>query len=709
MARISRDQTFSQVPLLMLLSRLATPKKPILLYKLSKQAVADCLSGGPLQASHLPGCLTSLELGTGTDDSILRCLASSSLSKTLLELSIGDTHLTDDSAQCWQQFTSLKSLTVGSLYQTMTTFNAILNDVPSLTSLNLWLRNVELFTAALKAVLEGGHALCNLQEFTADMKSKTLDDEPVAQLVLSSLAKNPALCASLRHLSWYRRGGAVPVSLLQFCSNLRGLRFADFPWSQVKELAPQMQSFDSLRVHTFPSNRMTQEDVEWIGAQFPFLTSLTILTPYERKLTVSATSLQGLAELRELTAAGTRWDCFRFPRSLRALTIDVLFSDSEDPQRTFFQDFLRALSPLQQLESLHLTGPGGTHESYMAIIASLTNLGEIQLSALSSSAPIGRFPSDQMLELSHPNLRSVCSLELAFGRHVVPKFVPRLRELPYYSTSLPTLSAWMRKVTSVQFDGSLQDSFASLSVLSGLRSISAVSASALQLASLSSLSQLRELWLYGHAALTTSLLEQILGGLPLLTELRLLADAAPLASFEWLKHDRLRSFLCRSTVTAPVGSAPLRFASLPSLFSLDLGLSGLVPYGLDIAVDGLVSLADLQFNLSLEASSCSCAVRNCPSLYSIALTWPSLTSLAMENLPSAFKLKLSNCARLRSESCRFDLPALREYSVLFRGAENEANATTASAISSKIAASAPLATRDAFGPSNLIKWPWSAV
>lgn len=604
---------------------------------------------------HAEFRISSLSFGRNANDSLLHALSQSGLAQQLLDLNVSDCQLTDESRQCWQRFSQLKTLNLGSAYLTMLTYDEVFGKLTGLTNLTLNGTNAVISPLVLQKILRN---LNSLQEFSFLPRS---DPDDAEAAIIPLLSANPALCKSLRFIFWNWRFDDPPWQLFDLCPNLRELNSMQLSWRNLRQLAPDMKRFESLRIESSEDDSFAQEDINWLAGRFPRLTSLEILRN-DTDLSVApfeAASLRCLSGLSYLRVDCYSWSCFKFPPSLTLLNLTT-----SDMAPLSFDDFIACLPiELTQLRDLELRTLGMTSAHLVDVLKSLPNLVGVSLPTPSDSGP------GKKLNISHPSLKDVSSIS---SSSIVWGDMPGVTSLSVKQGQWDSLGRSMKSLEYVR----VVDPIASmaelnrLKLLPALRSLSCPFISAACLDLICALSPLTSLALFGVSSLPEEALSALLKGLPRLRNLNLEYSAGEPnpQSFEWLEHDSLQTFVYRGSPQpidaqlVPHHRPTMRFTALPSLLDLNIAMGT----SFDLVVGNLPSLSSLHIvepELSPAEAVPSALVRitNCPSLWMARFTSIALIALELQAVPSLQTLCFS-CAVLPVDGCLFDAPSLRSWS-----------------------------------------------
>lgn len=687
-SRIQQARPLCELPLLLFLSCNTTSSIKVDFKDIPEALIRACLKEAPpasFRQNGSRGALSSISFHLQLGDSLFEALAGSYVAETLLELDISEEQITDASAHCWHRFSSLRSLMIGSKQLTLKTYEEVARTLSSLTSLKVDVaaEPSDAFRV-LEAFLSPSCAFLKTLQQLRFYSPMPLDSEKADLAAFdSALRTSLAQCDSLQRLTFSDSLFAAEDRLCALCPNLHGVDHEFKPtFAELRRLAPLMKQFRSLVIfreftNTFadgyeePFPVITHDSIEWIGSNFENLASLE-MGSWGNLPQIQAPSFRRLSNLERLDAYCKSWNCFSFPSSLTELSITI----PELPDEMLAQlctQFLACIpSELQLLRRLSFT-VRCLLEVYQAILAGLPNLEEVQF-----GSPLVIDKTDrEFFIFSHPKLRTI-NLEdvvIDYSDHVVLGDLPSLESCKITSNCANMLGSSLSSLTSVEV-------LAKITNLQPMRLLPSLcnlrcDLSFAQLESLALFHRLEELELSLGALEPNSdpeLLSALLLGLPNLRKfsLSLLSPLDRIASFGWLKHQKLQHLEFSSSIrSARRILVRLCEADLPLLrtLHLDINPSG----GLQLFLEGLPTLhalrfrgTGLQLDPKLVGSQVDVRIISCPSLQTVAIgaflgSPLSFSQIEIRDLPALANLLLSECTL--TEATIFDVtaPSLRSY------------------------------------------------
>lgn len=683
-ARIQKSFAFSEAPLLLFLSRFASGIKNVVFAEISNSALLGCLASETSLFLRRPGTMTSITFTHSITDAIFRALAESSLAQSLLKLQLSATCLTDDSVDCWKRFSALEALSMDSPFLTTTSYDELFLRLSRLVSLSITFENALLETIYLNKVLG-----TSPRYFPRLTDLSILSSICHAELILSLLERNRPLCTSLRAIKFEWPFGTAPRRLCELCPNLRVLPDLCLSWTDLQAMAQFMHHHETIAIADAPGASVTQENIEWLAATFPCLTSLKMAPA--SPVPFGATSLRSLSRLESLHLRCTSWNCFSFPSRLSSLKLDSSSSLAPFDSNKFIEC---GPTELRQLLFIELSvGAALPPAVLVAITTSLPNLETANFLTPTGLAHFGAPSSLQPpVEISHPNLIEFSEFGGVFATiTTVPKRMPKLERLQLRPEYAGALNSSMYSLRACQAYGSGAN-LERLRELPALRQLTCFSPSQEQLGHITLLSRLIQLELNDAPFLQDGIWAQVLRSLPNLRSLLLHESGASAefhSSFDWLQHDKLQKFFYRSRAgdaekRRDVAASPIRFngAHLPALLSLTVTLA--VVQRLCLVVEGLPSLDSIALSALVPteqsaADRATVTVRNCPCLRQANLSNLLMAALQMRNLPSMRGLHLHRVSILEGGCC-VEIPSLRKYYLLSQIIPEEERQTMRAAI-----------------------------
>lgn len=625
--------------------------------------------------------LKQITFSSTMDDATFQLLADSGLSERLLDLDVQAALITDDTAHCWKQFSCLTSLKVGGLLLTMTTYEQMFAHLRSLSCLGISTGDKKVSAVVLEKLLSPTSiASSSIREI------HELHGLPLEPAVLHSLLQtNPSFCLSAQRISGFWPFDVSPAMLFELCPNLTGADPFPLTWEDLKRSSKHMKNFRILEISHVEGGIITQQDIDWIAASFPSLTSLSVCQYHPEGVDIgSVTSLLPLAGLQHFFVnSAASWNCWSFPPNLETLDYDSQSSGTEF-DFSKFSECLSTQGELHNLRRLCLLASAGTPAIYGSILKSLPKLEFVHFENCGAAENLPPF------HLSHPSLREIVNLEDTFG----PACDVVLGELPHLSSCqtspklLPMLCSSRATITEIEvWNLRAMEKLEQLRLLPSVTNAVLGSPLAMQLQYLGAMKTMAKLHLLDVALVPPESLSLLLKSLPRLGDFTLgLRSLEPTYnSFEWLQHDELRVFDFTSSTEA-LGDGPvlLRVADsnrLPSLAILRLRLAAFE--GLEIRVENLVWLEEAEVQVTpspytgkpSSSNRSIVGIRDCPAISTVSLSAALISALQLRNLPSLKRLSVVHSSfNLNDEEFCVDAPSLRQFSMTPARHESEDHA-----------------------------------
>lgn len=606
----------------------------------------------------LPG-LTKLDFGGGvaTDD-FLQSLSSSRCAATLQELDLGTNNISDATAHCWKEFKQLFSLKLVSEFAMKETLHAVV----SLETLRLLSFRSELISS-VEVAAAAMSKMTNLNGLRLDMPPYYSPAE-----LAEVLERFPAACASLRELY---SAESRPISIdnaamvAELCPNLEVFPNVEGTLSSIRTQPLRLLSRLSRLSITVETGPSTQEDIDWLAAAVPNLSSL-YLRHANGIAATTASSLRSLSLLGSLSM----YNVTQLP-----LLPDCLFSLSSAFMKNMdasavLSSMLSRNASIRNLIHLDLEFAEGcvTPELFQQLLDSCRMLESVRL-----RAPVAKPPAAPV-SVSHPSLRRMPAASLD-GCKLVPGYLPAATELgptdlDFKDFGVQQISKAMPNLVSIEVPQEL-GALSPLGALLHLQTLELHNPTEQQLAELKGVKSLRDLAISDVAGTSCRwvAIRELIESLPRLRFcwLRDLLDSSIAIATEDLPAHPLLCYLYLDGVRlAPSNnSQSLLRLSATKLPSLSFFHAQIDNHRLPCRVE-LDSLPNLEkVNLAYENmgwppsyNPTEVVIRNCPRLVKVGIKLAGMSHLQMQALPALLELEISESMIPSAGDCGVLLPSL---------------------------------------------------